>query len=90
MKKHEDEESQPPVLVPREILSEETLQALIESFVLREGTDYGAQEISLQTKIDQVLKQLKKEEIKIVFDPNSESVTLMTAHEWKKLQARQV
>ncbi|MBC7753099.1 MAG: YheU family protein, partial [Moraxellaceae bacterium] len=33
--------------VPIDQLSKDILQNLVEEFVLREGTDYGAQEISL-------------------------------------------
>ena len=91
MKKEDSaDEILPPVLVPLEVLSAETLDSLIESFILREGTDYGAHEVSLETKMEQIRKQLKKSDIKIVFDPNSESVTLMTTHEWKKQQVPEV
>ncbi|PIS11945.1 MAG: hypothetical protein COT73_01165 [Bdellovibrio sp. CG10_big_fil_rev_8_21_14_0_10_47_8] len=76
-----------PVLVPLEALGEDTLNALIESFILREGTDYGASEILLATKMQQIRKQLDRGDVKIVFDPNSESVTLMTAGDWKKMGA---
>ena len=40
--------------IPAERLPSETLSAVIEEYVLREGTDYGVQEISLQSKIKQV------------------------------------
>ena len=35
---------------------------------------------------EQIRKQLQKAQIKIVFDPATESVTLMTLHDWKKIQ----
>ena len=50
--------------------------AVIESFVLREGTDYGEKEFSLEDKVARVVSQLKKGEARIVFDPESESVTI--------------
>jgi uncharacterized protein YheU (UPF0270 family) len=71
-----DQTPPPPVEVPRERLDPETLRQIVEEFVLREGTDYGAQEIHHQTKVEQVLKQLEKGDVKIFFDPESESVTL--------------
>ena len=74
----------PPIEVPIDQLSEDVLQNLVEEFVLREGTDYGAQEISLEKKKEQVLKQLENEDIKIIFDPDTESVTLMTTQQFKK------
>lgn len=79
------ETQEPPVEVPPEALSQETLDSLIESFILREGTDYGTVEISLDAKKQQIQRQIKKGDIKITFDPNIESVSLMTARDWQKL-----
>jgi uncharacterized protein YheU (UPF0270 family) len=67
-----------PVVVPYTELSAELLHAVIESFVLREGTDYGEREIPLQEKVDRVVGQLRRGEAKILFDPQSESVTIVT------------
>lgn len=78
-------EVMPPIEIPREKLSDEIIDALIEEFVLREGTDYGAVEISLEKKKQQVEKQLLKEEIKIVFDFGTGSATLITMPEYKRL-----
>jgi len=36
------------------MLSPEALRGVIEAFVTREGTDYGAQEVPLDTKVFQV------------------------------------
>jgi len=65
------------VEVPHTELSAELLQAVIESFVLREGTDYGEKELSLQDKVARVIAQLKRGEAKIIFDPESDSVTIV-------------
>ena len=37
--------------IPPERLPEGTLVAVIEEYILREGTDYGNQEVSLDNKI---------------------------------------
>jgi uncharacterized protein YheU (UPF0270 family) len=66
-----------PVEVPYTELPADLLHAVVESFVLREGTDYGAREFSLQDKVARVIAQLKGGEAKIVFDPESDSVTIM-------------
>ena len=58
-------------------LSPETLRAVVESFVLREGTDYGEREISLDEKVAQVLRQLERDEARIVFDPQTQSVNIV-------------
>ena len=70
------EETSEPVEVPYGELPADLLNAVIESFVLREGTDYGEKELSLGDKVARVVRQLKKGEAKILFDPESESVTI--------------
>jgi uncharacterized protein YheU (UPF0270 family) len=66
-----------PVVVPYTELAADLLHAVVESFVLREGTDYGEKEISLEAKVARVMAQLKNGEAKILFDPESESVTIV-------------
>jgi uncharacterized protein len=72
-------EGAPPdfVLVPYTELTAELLRAVVESFVLREGTDYGDRELSLDEKVARMIGQLKKGEANLVFDPESESVTIL-------------
>jgi uncharacterized protein YheU (UPF0270 family) len=65
--------------VPVADIAPATLQALIESFILREGTDYGLHELPLATKVAQVLRQLQHGDARIVFDPTSESVDIRVA-----------
>ncbi len=74
-----------PIEVPFDSLSPETLSQVVESFILREGTDYGIQEQSLEAKFQQVVKQIRLGKVKIIFDLESESVTLVNDLEWKKL-----
>ena len=71
-----EDDSPDLVDVPMAQLAPETLQALVESFVLREGTDYGEQEVPLATKVGQVVRQLQRGEARIVFDPATESVDI--------------
>jgi uncharacterized protein len=71
-----DDEAPAPVDVPYTELPPELLQAVIESFVLREGTDYGEKEFSLQDKVARVVAQLKRGEAKIIFDPETDSITI--------------
>jgi uncharacterized protein len=73
--------------VPMDAISEEALKALIDSFILREGTDYGWQEASHQSKYDQIHKQLAKGDVKIVFDPTIESVTLINKRDLVKINS---
>jgi uncharacterized protein YheU (UPF0270 family) len=66
-----------PVVVPHTELSADLLHAVVESYVLREGTDYGEREISLEDKVSHVISQLKRGEARIVFDPESETVSIV-------------
>jgi hypothetical protein len=70
---------QDPVAVPHRELAPETLRAVIESFVLREGTDYGAQELTLEQKVSRLMRQLDRGEAQILFDPNTQSITFVPA-----------
>ncbi|MCB0356763.1 MAG: YheU family protein [Bdellovibrionales bacterium] len=65
-------------------MSSEVLQQIIEEFILREGTDYGWHEFSFEEKKSHIYKQLEVEKIKIIYDPNNESITLLTKEEFNK------
>lgn len=62
--------------IPLDRLSPEALRGLVEAFVLREGTDYGLEEIPLAVKVAQVIAQLREGRARILFDPESESFTI--------------
>ena len=76
-----DAEASEVVEVPVAALSADVLQALIEEFVTRDGTDYGLHERSTAEKVAAVRKQLERREIRIVFDAESESVNIVSADE---------
>ena len=65
------------VEVPYTELAPELLHAVIESYVLREGTDYGEKEFSLEDKVAHVVNQLKRGDAQIVFDPETETVSII-------------
>jgi uncharacterized protein YheU (UPF0270 family) len=52
---------------------------VLESFVLREGTEYGERDVSLDQKVAQVTRQLQRGEAQIVFDPETESIDVVVA-----------
>jgi len=68
------------VIVPYTELAGETLRAVIETFVLREGTDYGAREFDLEEKVAHVRSQLERGIAQIVYDPESESIDIVPAN----------
>jgi uncharacterized protein YheU (UPF0270 family) len=69
-----------PIRVAPDDLKRDTLRAVIESFVLREGTDYGVHETSLEDKVAQVLLQLRRGEAHITFDPATESINVVVTN----------
>ena len=65
------------VKIPYDQLSPEALHGVIEEFVTRDGTDYGEVEIPLETKMAQVMVQLKSGKAVIVFDQETKSCTIL-------------
>jgi uncharacterized protein YheU (UPF0270 family) len=65
------------MIIPYETIDTETLQSLVESFVLREGTDYGEVEMSLQDKVDEILAQLVQGDVVIEYSEEHESVNII-------------
>ena len=72
------------MLIPWQDLSPETLENLIESFVLREGTDYGEQERSLEQKVNDVKRQLKSGDVVLVWSELHETVNIMPRSQFRE------
>lgn len=67
--------------VPFTALQPETLLRLIEEFVTRDTTDYGTRERTLQDKVADVMRQLRRGEVRIVVEHDSQTVNLVPAAE---------
>ncbi len=65
------------MIIPYQQVSPDALRGLIEEFITREGTDYGWEETSLERKVQQVQAQLERGDVVIVFDANTETVSLL-------------
>ena len=74
------------MIIPFTELADDTLVALVESFILREGTDYGDDEVSLETKSSQIIEQIKQEKILIVYSELHESCDLIPASKLSEYQ----
>lgn len=74
-----------PIIVPIDQISLEALEGLISEFILREGTDYGAHEVSFEQKNKQIMNQLKAGHILIVYDPAEESCSILRKESLPKL-----
>lgn len=70
--------------IPVDALKPETLRAVIEEFVSREGTDYGDVDFSFEAKIDSVKNQLKRGLAVLVYDDESDSCTIVMAEELRR------
>ncbi len=64
------------MIIPWQDIAPETLENLIREFILREGTDYGEIEISLDEKIEQVKALLVSGEAVIMYSELHESVDI--------------
>jgi hypothetical protein len=65
------------MIIPADSIDNETLHSLVESFVLREGTDYGEVEITMQEKVEQIIEQLRLGDIVIEYSEEHESVNII-------------
>jgi hypothetical protein len=63
-------------IIPVNKLSAKALQGVMEEFISRNGTDYGAMESSLETNIRQVKSKLKDGSAVLVFDDETETTNI--------------
>ncbi|MFC3094085.1 YheU family protein [Alteromonas sediminis] len=64
------------MIIPIDQLDAQTLNNIIESFVLREGTDYGDYTTDLKEKVAQVKAQLESGEAVIEYSELHETVDI--------------
>ena len=72
------------MIIPYNELSPAALQALIEDFVTRDGTDYGQHEMSMQEKAAHLLALLKKGELLISYNEDTQSCGLVMREDVEK------
>ncbi|MEI6895126.1 MAG: YheU family protein [Colwellia sp.] len=78
------------MIIPLEQVSSEILHAIIEDFILREGTEYGAEDISKQAKIAQVKAQLEQGDAVLVYSELHESVNILPKEQFQLGMEEQV
>lgn len=71
------------MIIPWEQIEPATLYSLIESFVLREGTDYGEQEKTLEQKVADVQRQLKSGEAVVIWSELHETINIMRRSQFR-------
>ena len=62
--------------IPYTELSQEALWGVMDAFILREGTDYGHEEITIDQKRSRVLSMLQSGEAEIVFYQESDHIDI--------------
>ncbi|WP_145519287.1 YheU family protein [Yersinia mollaretii] len=65
------------MIIPWQHVDSETLDNLLETFVLREGTDYGEHERSLAQKVEDVRRQLVSGDAVLVWSELHETINIM-------------
>ena len=65
--------------VPYTALEPDTLLRLIEEFVTRDTTDYGVRVRTLDEKVADVMRQLRRGEVVIVLEQVSNTINLVPA-----------
>ncbi|WGE91285.1 YheU family protein [Actinobacillus genomosp. 1] len=64
------------MIIPWQELEPATLNNVLDSFILREGTDYGEKELSLAEKRERLLAQLKADKVVIVWSELHQSLDI--------------
>jgi uncharacterized protein YheU (UPF0270 family) len=82
----DDDETPPAAMVeiPYTQLDPATLRNVVDDLVTRDGTDYGAEERTREQKASALMRQLENGQAKLVFDPDTETIGLMTATELRR------
>lgn len=71
------------MIIPWQALAPETLQNIIESFVLREGTDYGEHERSLSEKVEDIQRQLISGDVVLMWSELHETLNIMPRDQFR-------
>ena len=67
------------IKIPASELSAEALLGVIDASILREGTDYGHQDITLEEKRKRVRNMLHQGRAEICFYPENEHIDIVLA-----------
>jgi len=73
------------VEVPPQRLQEEILQALLEEYASRDGTDYGERELALEQKVLRLRSQLQRRDLLLVCEVDGEHWDLLPAEQARTL-----
>lgn len=71
------------MIIPWQDIAPETLESILESVVLREGTDYGEHEKPLSDKVADLYTQLKNGDIVIVWSELHKTLNIMPSAQFR-------
>lgn len=71
------------MIIPLNAIEPQTLLNIIESFILREGTDYGDEEASMEEKIAAVKMALRQGKVVLVYSELYETVNIVPAEQFQ-------
>lgn len=77
---HQTDHHEAGVEVPYERINPETLRSMIHEFVTRDGADWNDVGCALEDKYEQVLRQLRDKQVKVVFDLTSQTANIVICH----------
>lgn len=74
------------IIIPYKEFAPDVLQAVLEEYISREGTDYGLYEYTLEQKLEQLLNKIKRGQAHICFDEETQSCTILNKEQAQFLQ----
>ncbi|MBA6380488.1 MULTISPECIES: YheU family protein [unclassified Colwellia] len=77
------------MIIPYKDLQPDTLTGIIREFVLREGTEYGADDVSLSEKVAQVKIQLADGSAFLVYSELHDTVNILPIDQFEQQQNEQ-
>lgn len=78
LEKGKKEDTERYVIIPHDRLSPETLTAVIEEYVTREGTDYGETEVPFDRQVMRVKQHLEAGKAYIIFNNESQTCSIVS------------
>ena len=76
------------MIIPHEKLTPEALQALIEEFVTRDGTDTGYEKKSFENDVAMVKMQVKRGYAVIVYDQSTKTSNIVPKDHLKEILSK--
>ena len=69
------------IKIPWRSLSPSALKGVVEEYVSREGTEYGIEEVSLEEKVREVIKQLEIGDVVITFNDQNQTCSIVQSRQ---------